>query len=72
MRYLVFAGNIRQFYDWCYEYGFDPPFWVYISSAERIYGFNNTYLYLVGTYWERDCLNDVMEYCSCHNIKIVD
>ena len=71
MRYLVFAGNINQFYWWCGEYGFDTDFWTYISSAERIYGFNNTYLYLVGTYWEKDCFEDVKDYCYSHNITLV-
>lgn len=71
MRYLVFAGNIRQFYNWCYKFGFDPSFWKYITDKESIYGYCDTYLYLVGTYWERDCLDDVKEYCNSHNISLV-
>ena len=71
MRYLVFAGNIKQFYGWCNDFNFDVDFWKYIADSESLHGYCDTYLYLVGTYWEKKCLYDVRDYCNSHNITLV-
>ena len=71
MRYLVFAGNVKQFYWWCSEFGFDVNFWKYIPDSKSIYGYCDTYLYLVGTYWEKDCFCNIRDYCDSHNIALV-
>ena len=71
MNKLVFAGDVRQFQNWCNDCQLDERDYKYIHDAKSIYGFRDTDIRMRGTYWTRDCYWDVVDYCKSHNIKII-
>lgn len=68
MRNLILAGDYNQYK--CSPY---YPESRYVSSIEDIYGYGETVLIKIGTWykkWDIGKISEVEFYCKTHNIKI--
>lgn len=67
---LITAGNHSQYRAYLIANRLKPWEYPYISTVEKLHGYGNTTLYIVGAAWENSEHNKIMEYAQMHKISI--